>query len=92
MPLGLPVVLELEKDIDVVAVAADGAGAVEVGNPLRVDRHRHRSLPLGAHPDRSAVADIAGHHVVAAFTQCCGYLIATIGPVGFGVLFDVSGG
>jgi CP family cyanate transporter-like MFS transporter len=29
---------------------------------------------------------------LSAFTQCCGYLIASIGPLGFGVLFDVSGG
>ena len=29
---------------------------------------------------------------LSAFTQCCGYLIASVGPLGFGVLFDVSGG
>jgi MFS transporter, CP family, cyanate transporter len=28
---------------------------------------------------------------LSAFTQCCGYLIASIGPLGFGVLYDVSG-
>ncbi|HEY4993728.1 MAG TPA: MFS transporter [Nakamurella sp.] len=29
---------------------------------------------------------------LSAFTQCTGYLIASIGPFGFGVLFAVSGG
>ncbi len=29
---------------------------------------------------------------LSAFTQCTGYLIASVGPVGFGILFDVSGG
>ncbi len=29
---------------------------------------------------------------LSAFTQCTGYLFASIGPLGFGVLFDVSGG
>jgi CP family cyanate transporter-like MFS transporter len=29
---------------------------------------------------------------LSAFTQCCGYLIASIGPLGFGLLFDLSGG
>ena len=29
---------------------------------------------------------------LSAFTQCTGYLIASIGPLGFGVLFDVTGG
>ncbi|MGS0687561.1 MFS transporter [Nakamurella sp. GG22] len=28
---------------------------------------------------------------LSAFTQCTGYLIASVGPVGFGILFDVSG-
>lgn len=28
---------------------------------------------------------------LSAFTQCVGYLIASIGPLGFGVLFDLSG-
>jgi CP family cyanate transporter-like MFS transporter len=29
---------------------------------------------------------------LSAFTQCCGYLIASVGPLGFGLLFDLSGG
>jgi len=29
---------------------------------------------------------------LSAFTQCCGYLIASIGPLGFGLLFELSGG
>ncbi len=29
---------------------------------------------------------------LSAFTQCTGYLIASVGPVGFGVLFDLTGG
>lgn len=29
---------------------------------------------------------------LSAFTQCCGYLIASVGPLGFGLLFDVSSG
>ena len=29
---------------------------------------------------------------LSAFTQCCGYLIASVGPFGFGVLYDVTGG
>ncbi len=29
---------------------------------------------------------------LSAFTQCTGYLIASVGPLGFGVLFDVTGG
>lgn len=29
---------------------------------------------------------------LSAFTQCTGYLIASVGPLGFGLLFDVSGG
>lgn len=29
---------------------------------------------------------------LSAFTQCCGYLIASVGPFGFGILYDVSGG
>lgn len=28
---------------------------------------------------------------LSAFTQCVGYLIASVGPLGFGLLFDVSG-
>lgn len=29
---------------------------------------------------------------LSAFTQCTGYLIASVGPLGFGLLFDLSGG
>ncbi len=29
---------------------------------------------------------------LSAFTQCVGYLIASVGPLGFGLLFDLSGG
>ena len=29
---------------------------------------------------------------LSAFTQCVGYLIASVGPFGFGVLFDLTGG
>jgi MFS transporter, CP family, cyanate transporter len=29
---------------------------------------------------------------LSAFTQCCGYLIASIGPFGFGILYDLSDG
>ncbi len=29
---------------------------------------------------------------LSAFTQCCGYLIASVGPFGFGILYDLSGG
>ena len=29
---------------------------------------------------------------LSAFTQCVGYLIASVGPIGFGVLFEVTGG
>lgn len=28
---------------------------------------------------------------LSAFTQCVGYLIASVGPIGFGLLFDLSG-
>ena len=56
------------------------------------DRHRHRRLPAGADPHRAAVQDRPGHHALSAFTQCGGYLIASVGPIGFGVLLDLSGG
>ena len=29
---------------------------------------------------------------LSAFTQCCGYLFASIGPFGFGILYDLSDG
>lgn len=28
---------------------------------------------------------------LSAFTQCAGYLIASVGPLGFGLLFDLTG-
>lgn len=34
----------------------------------------------------------AGTNVLSAFSQSAGYLLASIGPVGFGFLHDVSGG
>ena len=45
------------------------------------------ALTLIALRARTALATTS----LSAFTQCGGYLFASIGPLGFGVLFDVSG-
>ncbi len=46
------------------------------------------ALTLIALRSKSALATTS----LSAFTQCVGYLLASLGPVGFGVLFEVSGG
>lgn len=45
------------------------------------------ALTLIALRSRTALATTS----LSAFTQCCGYLIASVGPLGFGVLYDLSG-
>jgi CP family cyanate transporter-like MFS transporter len=45
------------------------------------------ALTLVALRSRTSMATTS----LSAFTQCCGYLIASVGPFGFGVLFDVTG-
>ena len=46
------------------------------------------ALTLIALRSRTALATTS----LSAFTQCGGYLFASVGPLGFGVLFDLSGG
>jgi CP family cyanate transporter-like MFS transporter len=46
------------------------------------------ALTLVALRSRTSMATTS----LSAFTQCCGYLIASIGPFGFGVLYDLTGG
>jgi CP family cyanate transporter-like MFS transporter len=46
------------------------------------------ALTLIALRSRTAMATTS----LSAFTQCAGYLIASVGPLGFGLLYDVSGG
>jgi len=45
------------------------------------------ALTLIALRSRTALATTS----LSAFTQCCGYLIASVGPLGFGLLYDLSG-
>jgi CP family cyanate transporter-like MFS transporter len=45
------------------------------------------ALTLIALRSRTALATTS----LSAFTQCCGYLIASMGPLGFGLLYDLSG-
>lgn len=46
------------------------------------------ALTLIALRSRTAMATTS----LSAFTQCVGYLIASVGPLGFGLLYDISGG
>ena len=57
------------------------------------DRHRHRGVPAGADADRARARGRRWRPPrCRPSPSAVGYLIASVGPFGFGILYDLSGG